>query len=59
MTCGDVSEAKEEESWTFLGADEPNPEMVTKRLEMHGADGGENGHGPEMGTPSVGSWGAQ
>ncbi|KAL2751846.1 glycosyltransferase family 1 protein [Sodiomyces alcalophilus JCM 7366] len=49
----DASEAEEEESWTFIGDDEPDPEMVTKRLsEMHGAGGGD---GPEVGAVALGS----
>ncbi|ROT37801.1 hypothetical protein SODALDRAFT_324300 [Sodiomyces alkalinus F11] len=50
---GDLSEAEEEESWTFIGADEPDPEMVTKRLsEMPSTAGG--GGVPGIGALALG-----
>ncbi|KAH6677877.1 hypothetical protein F5X68DRAFT_173628 [Plectosphaerella plurivora] len=52
----DDADADEEESWTFVGKNEPDPDVMTKRLsEMHSSAAG--GTVPGMGTmrmPQVG-----
>lgn len=41
----DDDDAEEEESWTFVGADEPDPDLITPKLSdaLGAAGGGEAG----------------
>lgn len=40
----DEDEEGDEESWTFVGGDEPDPDMTTKKLS-EGLRGGRHGRG--------------
>ena len=44
---GDEYEEEAEESWTFVGGDEPDPEMVTKKLS-EGLSGGHKALGSQV-----------